>query len=68
MMAAAMNFDYAALLKNVPPGAWVAISERERRVIAYAAELQAVVDKAHEAGERDPLIVRVPEQAATMFL
>lgn len=67
-MAAAAIIDYAALLKGLPEGAWVAISERENRVIAYAAELHDVLRMARAQGLQDPLIVRVPEQAAMMFL
>ena len=59
---------YAALVKGLPAGAWVAISERTNEVIAYAAELQTAIDKAREGGENDPLIVRVPDQAVTLFL
>ena len=66
-MATAM-IDYSTLLKGLPPGAWVAISEEKNEVIAYAAELQAVIEQAHERGENDPLILRVPEQAVTLFL
>ena len=65
---AAATIDYSALVKGLPAGAWVAISERTNRVIAYAAEIQTVVDRAHESGESDPLIVRVPDQAVTLFL
>jgi hypothetical protein len=64
---AAATLDLSALLQNVPEGAWVAISERENKVLAYAAELQAVLDQALELGEREPLVVRVPEQASALF-
>jgi hypothetical protein len=60
--------DYSALLKGIPAGAWVAISEKRNEVIAYAAEIQTVIDKAHEQGETDPLVVRVPEQAISLIL
>lgn len=66
-MATAL-IDYSALLKGLPAGAWVAISEEKNAVTAYGAELQAVIDKAHEQGEPDPLILRVPELAVTLFL
>ena len=67
-MAAASTIDFAGLLQGLPPGAWVAISERSHRVIAYAAELRDVLENARQQGESDPLIVRVPEQAAILFL
>lgn len=65
---AAATIDYPELLKDLPAGAWVAISENLNEVIAYAAEIQTVIERAHELGEDDPLIVRVPEQAVTLFL
>lgn len=65
---AAEIIDYQALLKGLPPGAWVAISEREHRVIAYDAELRPTVEKAKNLGEEHPLIIRVPEQAVSLFL
>jgi hypothetical protein len=65
---AATTIDYSSLVKGLPAGAWVAISERTNEVIAYAAEIQTVIDKAREHGENDPLVVRVPDQAVTLFL
>lgn len=67
-MAAVSTIDYAALLQGLPPGAWVAISERTQRVIAYAAELSDALESARQQGESDPLVVRVPERAAILFL
>jgi len=34
------GYDFATLLKNIPPGAWVAISDDEQRVVAYAADMR----------------------------
>lgn len=59
--------DLADLLKGVPTGAWVAISERLHKVVAYGADAQAVLNEAREKGEATPLIVRVPEQTAMFF-
>ncbi len=53
--------DISRLLVNVPKGAWVALSKDEERVVAYAAELQETIRKAKEAGENDPVVIRVPE-------
>jgi uncharacterized protein DUF5678 len=53
--------DVSKLLADIPKGAWVALSQDEERVIAYAAELQEVLRKAKEAGENDPIITRVTE-------
>lgn len=63
-MATATTIDFASLLKGLPPGAWVAISERTKAVVAYAAGLRTALETAREKGEHDPLIVRVPDLAA----
>lgn len=56
--------DFGKLLQGVPPGAWVAISLNEDRVLAYSAEMKDAVRKAQELGERTPIIVRVPQSPA----
>jgi hypothetical protein len=60
--------DVSKLLADVPKGAWVALSRDEDRVIAYAAELQDAIQKAKEAGENDPIVIRVPEADGTTLL
>jgi hypothetical protein len=60
--------DVSKLLIGVPKGAWVALSQDEERVIAYAAELQEVLQKAKEEGESDPVIIRVPEANSSTLL
>jgi hypothetical protein len=59
--------DLSDLLKGVPPGAWVAISEKNNTVVAYGPDAQEVLRDAKERGEEHPLILRVPDQAAAMF-
>jgi hypothetical protein len=46
---------------DIPRGSWVALSKDEEHVIAYGAELMDVLEKSREAGERDPIILRIPE-------
>ncbi len=60
--------DVSKLLAGVPKGAWVALSRDEERVIAYAAELQDAIQKAKDAGENDPIVIRVPEADGTTLL
>jgi hypothetical protein len=60
--------DLSELLKGIPLGAWAAISERQNRVIAYGVDPQAVLNEAQKKGEKLPLIMRVPDQNAAMFL
>jgi hypothetical protein len=59
--------DLSGLLKGIPSGAWVAISESKRMVVAYGPDAQEVLREAKERGEEHPLIIRVPDQAAAMF-
>jgi len=60
--------DIAGLLKEIPSGAWVAISEEKNAVLAYGADAQSVFSEAQEKGEEMPLIVRVPDRGTAMFL
>lgn len=60
--------DISKLLADVPKGAWVALSKDEERLIAYAAELQDVIQKAKDAGENDPIVTRVPEADSTTLI
>jgi hypothetical protein len=53
--------DISKLLEDIPKGAWVALSNDEERVVAYAAELQEALDKARDAGESNPVVTRVPQ-------
>lgn len=62
------SLDFSELLKGLPEGAWVAISERDNKVMAYSADLQTTLNQAKERGENDPSIVRVPERANMLFL
>lgn len=60
--------DLKHLLDGVPRGAWVAISMREDRVIAYGSDMRAVLEESRAKGEADPVITRVPESCSTLVL
>jgi hypothetical protein len=60
--------DLSELLKGIPAGAWVAISERQNKTLAYGVDAQAVFSEAQQKGEELPLMVRVPDQNMAMFL
>jgi hypothetical protein len=60
--------DLPELLKGIPPGAWVAISESQNRTLAFGVDAQTVHDEAQQMGEDQPLLVRVPDQMLAMFL
>lgn len=61
---APMVKDFGKLLEGIPRGAWVAISHDETRVVGYSAEMKDAIRKAHESGEANPIIVRVPQSPA----
>jgi hypothetical protein len=46
----------------------VAISEEQNRALAYGPDPQIVSDEAQKKGEKQPLMVRVPDQHMAMFL
>jgi hypothetical protein len=60
--------DLGELLKDVPPGAWVAISQDQQRVVAYAAEMRDALSKTKELGEECPIIFRAPQSSAAFVL
>jgi hypothetical protein len=61
-------YDFGKLLEGIPAGAWVAISSDEKRVVAYAAEMRDAVQKANEAGEQNPIVLRVPLSPCAFLL
>ena len=65
---AATIADLSELLKDIPAGAWVAISEKQHKAIAFGVAAQAVLNEAQEKGEKLPLMVRVPDRNSAMFL
>jgi hypothetical protein len=60
--------DLSDLLKGIPAGSWVAISERHHKVVAFGVDAQTVFNEAQKKGENLPLMVRVPDQNTAMFL
>ncbi len=67
-MATLPALDLEKLLRDVPRGAWVAISEDKEEVITYGADMRTVLEEARKMGEKDPLITRVPESNTTLVL
>lgn len=63
---AAAPIDFAELLKEVPPGAWVAIWNF--RVLAYGADMQRVLAESRKQGIEQPLMLRAPERPESLFL
>jgi hypothetical protein len=55
------------LLEPVPPGSWVAISERDRKVVAFDPDSQVALAEAKKKGEAIPLMVKKPLHAQNLF-
>jgi hypothetical protein len=55
------------LMDGLPPGAWVAISTQEHRVLAYGEDALQVMKEARGMGVAVPFIGRVPEEEPLMF-
>lgn len=47
---------------------WVALSEKTNKVLSSGQNLSQVVDKAHEKGERHPVVTRVPKDYGNYIL
>jgi hypothetical protein len=62
----AMNFN--ALLDGVPRGAWVSISADRQKVLSFGSDVHDVIEEAKQMGEKDPIIMRVPEFASALVL
>src|SRR5260221_279881 len=45
--------DLTEILKGIPRGAWVAISSKHERVVAYGSDIRAVLEEAKRNGEVD---------------
>jgi hypothetical protein len=69
MAATIPALDLVTLLKDVPRGAWVALSlVGGAHVVAFGSEQQKVLNEAREKGETDPILIRVPESALALML
>ena len=57
----------ARLLTGVPPGKWVAIRHDRAEVIGHADDSAAAEALAHEAGDADPIVMKVPAAADSLL-
>ena len=67
-MIAALTFDFGALLKDIPKGAWVAISSDQTRVVTFGPDMGEVLQEARKRGEPNAIILRVPEAQTYLIL
>lgn len=64
IMAAMAPLDLTEVLKNAPPGDWIALSNDEKRIVATGRTLDETVKAAKESGEAHPIVLKVPPVSA----
>lgn len=52
--------DLRAILKDAPPGAWVALSHDKKRVVATGDSRKSVTFQAQLCNEPDPILIKMP--------
>lgn len=48
-------------LRGAPPNGWAAFSADESKLVAYGLTYEDAVAKAEKEGEKDPVLVKVPD-------
>ena len=59
-MTQLVGFPDPKIFADIPRGMWVALSNDQSRVVAYADELEEAMNAAREAGQADYVVTRVP--------
>jgi len=49
------------ILREAKPNSWVAFSGDESRIVASADTYSQVVEAAQNAGEDEPIVIKIPE-------
>lgn len=52
--------DLTLVLKDAPPGEWIALSLDESRVVGHGETIEDAVKSATKAGEHQPILIRMP--------
>ena len=52
--------DLSGLLRDAPPGAWVALSRDETRILGTGDSMRAAALQAQLKGEHNPVLIRMP--------
>jgi hypothetical protein len=52
--------DLSGVLKDAPPGAWVALSVDKTRIVGTGDSIKAATLQAHLSGEKGPVLIRMP--------
>jgi len=56
--------DLSSVLKDAPPGAWVALSSDKTRIVGTGDSISAASLQAKQKGEATPVLIRMPEIVA----
>jgi len=57
-----------ALLRNIAPGTWAAISRDQERLVGTGATIEEALKAAKDNGEEAPFIIRVPMDNAALIV
>lgn len=52
--------DLSVVLKDAPPGEWIALSADESSIMGYGRTIEDAVKAAREAGEHKPVLIKMP--------
>jgi hypothetical protein len=52
--------DLSSVLKDAPPGAWVALSRDKTRILGTGNSIKAASFQAQLKGENHPVLIRTP--------
>ena len=52
--------DLSIVLKDAPPGAWVALSHDKTRIVGTGTSIRAAAFEAQLNGEGDPVLIKMP--------
>lgn len=59
--------DLTSVLKDAPRGEWLALSFARDRIVAHALTLTAAKEAAHNLGELNPIMMKVPPPHALIL-
>ena len=66
-MCPATVADMTAVLRDAPPGEWIALSEDQTRIVGRGKTPAEAIKAAQENGEPDPFILKVPPASALIL-
>jgi len=56
------------LLKGLPPGTWVAVSEDQERIVGTGATIEEALRQADQKAEKNPFIIGIPDDRSALIL